>query len=134
MPITTAVPMTIETGRSAALEPVSENGRAREAMQTDLRDPVVAQAIKNVTGRHHTEDFWVISPHERTQAIYDEINRLDRARMNEAMPPRKMEAGKPSPSADSVKNAALKLMGVEDSNRDSDRTQGHLPSAHPGIE
>jgi hypothetical protein len=107
MPIATAVPMTIETGRSAALEPVSENGRAREAMQTDLRDPVVAQAIKNVTGRHEADYFWAFLPRERAQSIYDEVKRLDRARMNEAMPPRKMEAGKPSPSADSVKNMLL---------------------------
>jgi hypothetical protein len=95
MPITTAVPMTIETGRS---EPISENGRAREAMQTDLRDPVVAQAIKNVTGRHQADYYWVFLPHERTQSIYDEVKRLDQARMDEAIPPRKKEAGKPSPS------------------------------------
>jgi hypothetical protein len=58
-------------------------GLARGVLQSDLRDPVVVLAIENVTARYHTEDFWVISPHERTQAVYDEINRLDRDRMNE---------------------------------------------------
>src|SRR4029077_13117036 len=45
-----------------------------------FRDPVVAHAIENVTGRHQAEDFWAVSSHETTEAIYDEIRRLDQAK------------------------------------------------------
>jgi hypothetical protein len=90
MPMTTAVPMTIHTGQSATTTSNPERnlqrpvkGLARGVLQSDLRDPVVVLAIENVTARYHTEDFWVISPHERIQSIYDEINRLDRDRMDE---------------------------------------------------
>jgi hypothetical protein len=50
-----------------------------------LRDPVVAQAIKNVADRYQVQDFWVLLPREITKAIYDEIRRLDRARINETV-------------------------------------------------
>jgi hypothetical protein len=73
-------------------------GLAWGALQSDWSDPVVAQAIELVLSRHRAEVFWSVSPHERTQAIYDEIKRLDRARLDEVMPPRKKDAGKPSPS------------------------------------
>ena len=46
-----------------------------EALTRDKRDIVVMQAITNVTGRRE------MSP-DRTQAIYDEIRRLDQARVN----------------------------------------------------
>ena len=61
------------------------SGPARGALQTGFRDPVVAQAIETVTGRHQAEDFWVFSPHERTKAIYDEIKRLDLAEVRVGM-------------------------------------------------
>jgi hypothetical protein len=90
MPMTTTVPMTIHTGQSAATTSNPERnlqrpvkGLARGVLQSDFRDPVAVLAIENVTARYQTEDFWVISPHERTQETYDEINRLDRARRNE---------------------------------------------------
>ena len=47
----------------------------------DTCDPVVMKAIKNVTGRKTTELWWEYSLHERTQAIYDEIRRLDGVRL-----------------------------------------------------
>jgi hypothetical protein len=47
----------------------------------DTCDPVVTNAIKNVTGRKTTELWWEYSLHERTQAIYDEIRRLDGERL-----------------------------------------------------
>jgi hypothetical protein len=47
----------------------------------DTCDPVVMKAIKNVTGRKTTELWWEYSLHERTKAIYDEIRRLDGARL-----------------------------------------------------
>ena len=46
-----------------------------EALTRDKRDIVVMQAITNVTDRRE------MSP-DRTQAIYDEIRRLDQARVN----------------------------------------------------
>jgi len=47
----------------------------------DKRDPVVMQAIKNVIGAQ-TVDFGCIGPSPgRTQAIYDEIMRLDLERV-----------------------------------------------------
>jgi predicted molibdopterin-dependent oxidoreductase YjgC len=46
-----------------------------DALTCDKRDVVVIQAITNVTGRRE------MSP-DRIQAIYDEIRRLDQARVN----------------------------------------------------
>ena len=56
----------------------------------DTCDPVVIKAIKSVNGRKTTELWWEYSLHERTQAIYDEIRRLDSARLKRvALPPAK---------------------------------------------
>jgi type IV secretory pathway VirJ component len=52
----------------------------RDAQTRDRRDVVVLQAITNVTDRQRVDGWWVASPGDRTQAIYDEIRRLDRAR------------------------------------------------------
>jgi hypothetical protein len=52
-----------------------------EGLQMGKCDPVVMRAIKNVTGRITTELWWEYSLHERTQAIYDEIRRLDGVRL-----------------------------------------------------
>jgi hypothetical protein len=71
-----------------AARPVSDANSQRPVREV-LRDPIVAQAIENVTRRHQAEEFWAISPHERTQAIYDEIKRLDRAGPNRAVAPLK---------------------------------------------
>jgi hypothetical protein len=68
------------------------------ALQSESIDPVVAQAIETVTSRFHAEDLWAFSPHERTEAIYDEVKRLDRARMNGPDHAMKDETGKTSPS------------------------------------
>jgi hypothetical protein len=48
------------------------------------RDAVVLQAITNVTDRRRVDGWWDASPGDRTQAIYDEIRRLDQARANGA--------------------------------------------------
>jgi hypothetical protein len=50
----------------------------RSISETDDRDPVVMQAIETVTGRHLADGLWSHSQQEITQAIYDEIRRLDR--------------------------------------------------------
>jgi hypothetical protein len=50
----------------------------------DRRDGVVLQAITNVTDHQPVEGWWDASPGDRTQAIYDEIRRLDQARANGA--------------------------------------------------
>lgn len=42
------------------------------------RDPVVMQAIANVVNRVPVDDWWAMPSHQRTQAIYDEIRRLDK--------------------------------------------------------
>jgi hypothetical protein len=44
------------------------------------RDPVVMQAIDNVAASWPVDEHWGYSSRERTQAIYDEIKRLDLAR------------------------------------------------------
>jgi hypothetical protein len=46
------------------------------------RDPVVMQAIDNVAATWPADEHWGYSSRERTQAIYDEIKRLDLARVN----------------------------------------------------
>ena len=55
-----------------------------DAQTRDERDVVVLQAITNVTDRQPVDGWWNASPGDRTQAIYDEIRRLDQARANEA--------------------------------------------------
>ena len=52
----------------------------RDVQTRDERDVVVLQAITNVTDRHPVDGWWDASPGDRTQAIYDEIRRLDQAR------------------------------------------------------
>ena len=57
----------------------------------DKRDPVVMQAIANVIGAQ-TKDMGCLGPSPgNAQAIYDEIRRLDRARLDEAEDRRKAE-------------------------------------------
>lgn len=41
------------------------------------RDPIVLTAIRNVMGRQSSEDWWALSPRQRTEAIYVELRRLD---------------------------------------------------------
>ncbi len=61
---------------------VTENRfrRARYS-QMDKRDPVVMQAIANVIGAENEDEGCLGPPPGKTQAIYDEIRRLDRARL-----------------------------------------------------
>ena len=47
----------------------------------DTCDPVVMKAIKNVASRKTAKLWWEYLLHERTQAIYDEIRRLDGVRL-----------------------------------------------------
>jgi hypothetical protein len=53
-----------------------------EALTRDRRDVVVMQAITNVTNRQPMGGWWELSPGDRSQAIYDEIRRLDQAQAN----------------------------------------------------
>ena len=57
----------------------------------DKRDPVVMQAIANVIGAQTIDVGCLGPPPGQTQAIYDEIKRLDRARLDEAEDRRKAE-------------------------------------------
>jgi hypothetical protein len=59
--------------------------------QMDKRDPVVMQAITNVIGAQTIDMGCLGPPPGQTQAIYDEIKRLDRARLDEAEDRRKAE-------------------------------------------
>jgi hypothetical protein len=59
--------------------------------QMDKRDPVVMQAIANVIGTQTIDMGCLGPPPGQTQAIYDEIKRLDRARLDEAEDRRKAE-------------------------------------------
>ena len=96
-------PMTIGTVQAAASKPISGANSQRPISGLPwggFRDPVVAQAIENVTGRHQAEDFWAVSPHERTEAIYDEIKRLDLAKVRvsmetvaDSLPPKGTQSG-----------------------------------------
>jgi hypothetical protein len=54
----------------------------RDAQTRDRPDVVVLQAITNVTDRQPVDGWWDASPGGRTQAIYEEIRRLDQARVN----------------------------------------------------
>jgi hypothetical protein len=44
-------------------------------------DPIVAQAIAIVAAHQPMEEWWSLAPGVRTHAIYDEIRRLDRTRV-----------------------------------------------------
>ena len=50
----------------------------------DKRDPVVMQALENVVGTETMDPGYLNPPPARIQAIYDEIRRLDRAKLEEA--------------------------------------------------
>jgi hypothetical protein len=56
----------------------------RDPQTRDQRDVVVLQAITNVTDRQRVDGWGDALPGDRTQAIYDEIRRLDQARANAA--------------------------------------------------
>jgi hypothetical protein len=58
-------------------------------------DPIVVLAISNVTGGPPVGKWWGLSSHEQTQAIYDEIKRLDRIGVNQAVAPLKARTRKP---------------------------------------
>jgi hypothetical protein len=63
-------------------EIVTENRfRGTRYSQMDKRDPVVMQAIANVVGAEEKNEGCLCPPPGKTQAIYDEIRRLDRARL-----------------------------------------------------
>ena len=84
--------MTTDTVQHAAPRTAADANPQRPINRREgkgLRDPIVAQAIENVTGRHQTDDFWATSPHQRTKAIYDEIKRLDRAQVTDRIAPAK---------------------------------------------
>ena len=52
--------------------------------QLDMRDPVVMQALENVIGTKTLDPGYLHPPPGRIQAVYDEIRRLDRAKLNGA--------------------------------------------------
>jgi hypothetical protein len=66
-------------------------GLAWGALQSDRSDLTVMQAIENVIGEQRAEDSRTFSTRERTQAIYNEIKRLDLARISESVAPVKGE-------------------------------------------
>jgi hypothetical protein len=67
----------------------------RDKAARDRRDPVVVQAITIVAARQPREDWWALAPGVRTQAIYDEIRRLDWAWLNAAVVPVQEDADSP---------------------------------------
>ena len=62
-------------------QPTNSHARSPRILQADSRDPIVMQAIKNVTHSQVEADWWSHRQSEITQAIYDEIRRLDRERV-----------------------------------------------------
>jgi hypothetical protein len=62
-------------------QPTNSHARSPRILQADGRDPIVMQAIKNVTHSQVGADWWSHRQREITQAIYDEIRRLDRERV-----------------------------------------------------
>jgi hypothetical protein len=46
-------------------------------LQTYGHDPIVMRAIRKLIERHSEGEWWAMSAGQRTQAIYDEIKRLD---------------------------------------------------------
>jgi hypothetical protein len=63
-------------------QPTNSHARSPRILQADGRDPIVMQAIKNVTHSQVGADWWSHRQREITQAIYDEIRRLDRERVD----------------------------------------------------
>jgi hypothetical protein len=64
------------------------------------RDPVVMQAIDNVAATWPADEHWGYSSRERTQAIYDEIKRLDLARVNASIAQLQRQGARAQPSED----------------------------------
>jgi hypothetical protein len=62
-------------------QPTNSHARLSCIQQADGRDPIVMQAIENVTYGQDEPDWWSHRKTEITQAIYDEIRRLDRERV-----------------------------------------------------
>jgi hypothetical protein len=73
--------------------PVTDDLRAEAA--SDRRDPVVVKAITIVAARQPMEDWWAMAPGVRTQAIYDEIRRLDWAWLSASVASVKEDADSP---------------------------------------
>ena len=65
--------------------PVTDDPRNEAAR--DRRDPFVVKAITTVAARQPMEDWWALAPGVRTQAIYEEIRRLDWAWLSAAVAP-----------------------------------------------
>jgi hypothetical protein len=61
----------------------------------NTRDPVVRQAIATVTSHQPMEEWWALSPGVRSQAIFDEIKRLDRAGSDKSSVPIEEAASAP---------------------------------------
>ena len=53
------------------------------------------KAITTVAARQPMEDWWALAPGVRTQAIYDEIRRLDWAWLSAAVAPVQEDADSP---------------------------------------
>lgn len=62
-------------------QPTNSHARSPRILQADGRDGIVMQAIRNVTYSQVGADWWSHRQREITQAIYDEIRRLDRERV-----------------------------------------------------
>jgi len=73
--------------------PITDDPRDEAAR--DRRDPVVVKAIATVAARQPMEDWWALAPGVRTQAIYDEIRRLDWAWLRAAVAPVQEDADSP---------------------------------------
>jgi hypothetical protein len=58
-------------------------------------DPVVLQAIANLSTRYSEEDWWALAPRRRTLAVYDEIRSLDAERAKRRLALVGKRAGKP---------------------------------------
>lgn len=67
----------------------------RDEATASVRDPVVRQAIATVTSRQPMEEWWALSPGVRSEAIYDELKRLDRAGSDDAAAPIEEAASTP---------------------------------------
>jgi hypothetical protein len=62
-------------------QPTNSHARSPHNRQADGRDPIVMLAIENVTCGQADVDWWSHRQTETTRAIYDEIRRLDRERV-----------------------------------------------------
>jgi hypothetical protein len=76
----------------------------------DRRDPVVMQALENVVGTKTTDPGYLHPPLGRIRAIYDEIRRLDRAKLHEAER-RRMAKVEAKPTIDTDAPASLDNVG-----------------------